>query len=94
MLKKAASCVLAFKQSSTYPRGYASGCYRLRPCWTVFLNILRVVTTGFELVFNRPLRFLHGCGLLGKGRVLARLGLAGAIVAFLDILRVVAPGLE
>jgi hypothetical protein len=84
MLKKAASCVLAFKQSSTYPRGYASGCYRLRPCWTVFLNILRVVTTGFELVFNRPLRFLHGCCLAREGALLARLELAGAIVGLFE----------
>src|SRR4249920_3452319 len=41
MLKKSASSVLASFRSSTYPRGYASALHSLRPCWTVFLSILR-----------------------------------------------------
>jgi hypothetical protein len=41
MLKKPASGVLASFRPSTYPRGYASGLHSLRPCWTVFLSILR-----------------------------------------------------
>ncbi len=33
MLKSAPSFVLAHERSSTYPRGYASGAFALRPCW-------------------------------------------------------------
>ena len=48
----APSFVLDSKQSSTYPRGYASGC------------------------------FSSAALLLGKGRVLARLGRAGGAIHF------------
>jgi protein-L-isoaspartate(D-aspartate) O-methyltransferase len=41
MLKKSASGVLASFRPSTYPRGYVSGPYSLRPCCTNFLSILR-----------------------------------------------------
>ena len=41
MLKKSASSVLASFRPSTYPSGYASALHSLRPCWTVFLSILR-----------------------------------------------------
>jgi len=40
MLKKSASIVLASLRDSTYPRGYASALYSLRPYWTNFLSIL------------------------------------------------------
>jgi hypothetical protein len=43
MLKKSASVVLASLEASTYPPAYASTSRSLRPCWTAFLNILRVV---------------------------------------------------
>jgi hypothetical protein len=41
MLKQSASFVLASFRPSTYLRGYASVLHSLRPCWTVFLSILR-----------------------------------------------------
>src|SRR5688572_4339735 len=43
MLKKSTSFVLASFRSSTYPRGYASCLHSLRPRWTAFLSILRIV---------------------------------------------------
>jgi hypothetical protein len=43
MLKKSASSVLASFRPSTYPKGYASVLHSLRPCWTVFLSILRSI---------------------------------------------------
>jgi hypothetical protein len=37
------SGVLASFRSSTYPRGYASALYSLRPCWTKFLSTLLMI---------------------------------------------------
>ena len=47
LLTKSASSVLASFKSSTYPRGYASGLHSLRPCWTAFLNSLRLIVRSF-----------------------------------------------
>jgi hypothetical protein len=41
MLKKAAGFVLGSKQSSTYPRGYASGCFDA--CGLVEMGFLSVL---------------------------------------------------
>src|SRR5687767_10949535 len=42
VLKNAANCVLASLKPSTYERLYASGSRSLGPCWTAFLNTLRL----------------------------------------------------
>ena len=57
MLKKTASGVLASLRDSTYDTKYDSPLHSLRPCWAVFLSILRDIhllsmTCG-------PLGFLH-----------------------------------
>ena len=46
MLKKSASFVLASLGGSTYQKAYASSPHSLRPRWTAFLNILRVLLPG------------------------------------------------
>jgi hypothetical protein len=63
MLKKPASVVLASFRSSTYPRGYVSDLYSLRPCWTVILSILRAalallpVARSLEIIVEYKLSF-------------------------------------
>ncbi len=43
MLTKIASGVLAARTGSTYCREYESPLRLLRPCWTAFLNSLRMI---------------------------------------------------
>ena len=68
MLKKSASGVLASLRDSTYDTKYDSPLRSLRPCWEVFLSILRDIhllsmTCG-------PLGFLHAAIVFRNLRVL------------------------
>ena len=57
LLTKSASGVLATLRGSTYGREYASPLRLLRPCWTVFLNSLRMLLK--ESVSIRASCFCH-----------------------------------
>lgn len=48
MLKKATNRVLASLRGSTYGTEYASPPRSLRPCWMVFLSILRCRSSSRE----------------------------------------------
>jgi len=50
MRKKSASGVLASLSGSPYGREYDSPLRSLRPCWTAFLRILRVILTPTRYV--------------------------------------------
>jgi hypothetical protein len=67
LLKKSASSVLATFRGSTYGTEYASPLRLLQPCWTAFLNSLRVLLgrpglspalyfSGPQEFFNNPAR--------------------------------------